>query len=97
MKLKDIHALAVLLRDQKQYLQIVYVIPKGARYPRGPRGGERGGRVVEKSTRTGTGPLDVSNLSNTELLDLLMRYADPERGPKARRIVILSATPARKR
>jgi hypothetical protein len=87
--LREIFDVVKALRDEGRIVQLIYRIPKGARYPRDSRG--RPGKVVSKSTRTGTPPLDLSNLDDGELMDFLLRYAEAERGPKARQILYVSA------
>lgn len=77
------------IRDEGKLMQMVYRIPKGARYPRDARG--RPGKVMNKSTRTGTPPVDLSNMDDGDLLDFLLRYTDAEPGPKSRRILYVSA------
>lgn len=87
---REIHAILAALRDDGRIVQLIYKIPKGSRYPKDPRTG-RPGRVVKKSTRTGSPPLDLSNLDDGELMDFLLQYTDPEPGPKSRRIMYVAA------
>jgi transcriptional regulator with XRE-family HTH domain len=89
LNIKEIFEIVRALRDEGRIVQLIYRIPKGARYPRDARG--RPGKVVSKSTRSGTPPLDLSNLDDGELMDFLMRYTSPERGPKSLHILYVSA------
>lgn len=86
---QDILEVMKAIRDEGKLMQMIYRIPKGARYPRDARG--RPGKVVSKSTRTGTPPVDLSNLDDGDLWDFLLRYTDAEPGPKSRRILFVSA------
>lgn len=86
---REIFDVVKALRDEGRIIQLVYKIPKGARYPRDARG--RPGKVVTKTTRTGSPPLDLSNLDDGELMDFLLQYVDAEKGPKARSLVYVSA------
>lgn len=87
--LKEIFEIVRALRDEGRIVQLIYRIPKGARYPDDARG--KPGRVVKQSTRTGSPPLDLSNLDDGDLMDFLLRYVDAEPGPKSRRILYVSA------
>lgn len=87
--IEDIHALVRALRDDGRIVQLVYRIPKGGRYPRDSRG--RAGKVVSKSTRAGSPPLDLSNLDDGDLMEFLLQYTDAEPGPKSRQILYVAA------
>ncbi len=90
MSVREVHALLAALRDDSRVVQLIYRIPKGSRYPRDPRTGKPG-KVVKKSTRTGSPILDLSNLDDGELMDFLLQYMDAEPGPKSRRVVYVAA------
>jgi hypothetical protein len=96
LSVEEIHAVLVELRDAGRIVQLIYKIPKGSRYPRDPHTG-RPGKVVKKSTRSGSPPLDLSNLDDGELMDFLLQYTDPEPGPKSRRIMFVAALDAKLR
>lgn len=89
MNVTEILEVVKAIRDEGKLMQTIYRIPKGARYPRDARG--RSGKVVSKSTRTGTPPIDLSNMDDGDLMDFLLRYIDLKPGPKSRRILYVSA------
>jgi transposase len=85
----EIFQLVQALRDEGRIVQLIYHIPKGARYPRDSRG--RVGKPVSKPVRVGTPPLDLSNMDDGDLQEFLLRYVDAEYTSKSRRIVYVSA------
>lgn len=87
--IKEIHALVAALRDEGRIVQLIYKIPKGARYPKDARG--RPGKVVGKTVRTGSPPLNLEGMDDGELLDFLLQYAEPEKSAKARSIMYVGA------
>lgn len=95
--LRELHDLLVRLWRQGARrnldFQFIYLIPAGAHYPK--KKGERGTRV-QRSTRTGTTPIPFRMIeSESELLELLMRYHASVQGPRTLRLLYIAVNDKR--
>lgn len=91
---REIHALMVQIWKSGGNLdmQFIFQMPAGSRAV--DSGGKKSGNIVEKSTRGASAPFPLSRAgtsaapmrlihSETELLDLLLRFVDMKQGPKS--------------
>lgn len=88
--LRELHALAVQFWKAGRVVQLIYEIPKGARYPVG-KDGKAPGLRTQRRTRTATAPEALWLMkSEDEVLAWLMQYISPEQGPKSLRPLFLA-------
>jgi transcriptional regulator with XRE-family HTH domain len=88
--LRELHALLIPLWKAGRVVQLIYEIPRGARYPVG-KDGKAPGLTTRKKTRTATEPEALWLMrSEEELLQWLMQYVSPEPGPKSLRPLFLA-------